>query len=278
LQLVHHPVQRGGPAAEWGEFLHQPGKIYTDFSKIRDEIANETDRLTGTNKGISHTPINLKLYSPNMLDLTLVDLPGITKIAVGDQPEDIEVQIHQLIESYINNPNCIILAVTAANTDIANSDALKMAKKADPKGLRTIGVATKLDLMDAGTDALDILTGKVVASKLGFIGVVNRSQADINQKVSIETAREAEQEYFRTHPAYKSLYKQSGTEYLTRRLNQLLMTHIRRCLPSLRSRVHALLSEKTTEMQAFGDSYLENVDKGALLLQLLTRFSQAFSQ
>eukprot|EP01134_Creolimax_fragrantissima_P002477 CFRG2477T1 len=278
LQLVHHTTQQGGPASEWGEFLHKPGAVFTDFNAIRDEISKETSRLTGNNKGISHTPINLKLFSPHVLDLTLVDLPGITKIAVGDQPEDIESQINALIESYTSNPNCIILAVTAANTDIANSDALKLAKRVDPKGNRTIGVCTKLDLMDAGTDAMDMLTGKVVPIKLGFIGVVNRSQADINQNISIQTARESEQEYFRTHPIYNKIQARSGTEYLSKTLNRLLLHHIRDCLPALRQRVHTLLSEKQTEMLAFGDAYLENVDKGALLLQLLTRFSAAFSQ
>jgi replication fork clamp-binding protein CrfC len=40
------------------------------------------DRLSGTNKGISNTPINLRVYSPHVLNLTLVDLPGITKVLV----------------------------------------------------------------------------------------------------------------------------------------------------------------------------------------------------
>ena len=69
-----------------------------------------------------------------MLTLTLVDLPGITKVPVGDQPEDIEVQIRDMCMTYISNPNSIILAVTAGNTDIATSEALKFAKEVDPEG------------------------------------------------------------------------------------------------------------------------------------------------
>ena len=79
-------------------------------------------------------PIYLKIFSPRVVTLTLVDLPGITKVAVGDQPEDIEQQIRAMCQKYISNPNCIILAVTAANTDIATSEALKMAKDCDPEG------------------------------------------------------------------------------------------------------------------------------------------------
>lgn len=76
----------------------------------------------------------MKIFSPNVLDITLVDLPGITKVPVGDQPSDIEAQIRTMIMSYIKVPTCVILAVTPANSDLANSDALQMARIADPDG------------------------------------------------------------------------------------------------------------------------------------------------
>jgi dynamin 1-like protein len=107
---------------EWGEFLHLPDQKIHDFRQIRKEIVAETDRLTGRNKGIDSTPIRLKVYSPHVLALTLVDLPGIAKVPVGDQPLDIEKQIHAMCLDYVSNPNAIILAVTAANQDLANSD------------------------------------------------------------------------------------------------------------------------------------------------------------
>lgn len=140
---------------EWGEFLHVPGKKYFDFAAIREEIVAETDRLTGKNKGIDSEPIHLKVFSPRVLALTLVDLPGIAKVPVGDQPDDIEAQIHDMCLSFISNPNAIVLAVTSANTDLANSDALKLAQSVDPGGHRTVGVLTKLDLMDEGTDCVE---------------------------------------------------------------------------------------------------------------------------
>ena len=97
--------------------------------------------------GISPQPINLRIFSPDVLTLTLVDLPGLTKVPVGDQPRDIEKQIRDMLMKYISKPSCIILAVTAANADLANSDGLKMAREVDPEGTRTIGVLTKVDLM-----------------------------------------------------------------------------------------------------------------------------------
>lgn len=156
---------------EWGKFLHTKNKVFSDFNEIRKEIEDETDRMAGTNKGICPEPISLKIYSTRVVNLTLVDLPGLTKVPVGDQPENIETQIKELLLKHIENPNSIILAVTAANTDLATSESLKMAKKVDPDGRRTLAVVTKLDLMDAGTDAIDILCGRVIPVKLGIIGL-----------------------------------------------------------------------------------------------------------
>ena len=66
--------------AEWGEFKHREGETFTDFEMIRAEIERETARVAGTNKGVSSDPIGLRIYSPKVLNLTLVDLPGITKV------------------------------------------------------------------------------------------------------------------------------------------------------------------------------------------------------
>lgn len=186
------------PNQEWGEFLHQPGKRYHDFNQIRDEIVRDTHRLCGgqTSKGVSPTPIHLKIYSPNVLSLTMVDLPGLTKVAVKDQPEDIEEQIYSINCQYGSNPNAILLAVTSANTDLASSDALKLARELDPRGERTIGVLTKLDLMDPGTDASEILHNRIVPLRRGYVAVVNRGQRDIDADLSIRVGLRNEERFF----------------------------------------------------------------------------------
>lgn len=256
---------------EWGKFLHTKNKIYSDFDAIRKEIEDETDRMAGGNKGICPEPINLKIYSTRVVNLTLVDLPGITKVPVGDQPEDIEDQIKGLISKYIENPNCIILAVTAANTDIATSEALKFAKEIDPDGRRTLAVLTKLDLMDAGTDAIDILCGRVIPVKLGIIGVVNRSQQDIIDNKGIEDQLKDEAAYLQRK--YPTLATRNGTPYLAKTLNRLLMHHIRDCLPELKTRVNVMASQ----FQSLLNSYGEDVtDKSQTLLQIITKFASAY--
>ncbi|XP_077373427.1 dynamin-1-like protein isoform X2 [Festucalex cinctus] len=262
---------RGIDGEEWGKFLHTKNKIYTNFEEIRQEIEAETERISGINKGISDEPIHLKVFSPNVVNLTLVDLPGITKVPVGDQPKDIEIQIRELIVKYISNPNSIILAVTAANTDMATSEALKVAREVDPDGRRTLAVVTKLDLMDAGTDAMDILMGRVIPVKLGIIGVVNRSQLDINQKKSVADA--IRDEYAFLQKKYPSLANRSGTKYLARTLNRLLMHHIRDCLPELKTRINVLAAQYQSLLNSYGEPV---EDQSATLLQLITKFAAEY--
>lgn len=176
-----------------------------------------------------------------VLNLTLIDLPGLTKVPIGDQPVDIENQIKMMIFQFIKKETCLILAVTPANTDLANSDALKLAKEVDPQGIRTIGVITKLDLMDEGTDARDILENKLLPLRRGYIGVVNRSQKDIEGRKDITLAMAAERKFFLSHQSYRHMADKMGTPYLQRALNQQLTNHIRDTLPSLRDRLQKQL-------------------------------------
>ncbi|KOX74157.1 Dynamin-1-like protein [Melipona quadrifasciata] len=256
---------------EWGTFLHTKNKIYTDFNEIRREIEFETERMAGSNKGICPEPINLKIYSESVVNLTLIDLPGITKVPVGDQPEDIESQIRQLVLKYICNPNSIILAVVTANTDMATSESLKLSKDVDPDGRRTLAVVTKLDLMDAGTDAIDILCGRVIPVKLGIIGVVNRSQQDIMNNKSIQDALKDEAAFLQRK--YPTLANRNGTPYLAKTLNRLLMHHIRDCLPELKTRVNVMVSQFQTLLNSYGEDVC---DKSQTLLQIITKFASSY--
>ncbi|KAF8638404.1 hypothetical protein AX17_002229 [Amanita inopinata Kibby_2008] len=282
LQLIHTPIPtepspNAPPYTEWAQFLHVD-KRFTDFNEVCKEIEQETFRVAGQNKGISKLPISLRVYSPHVLDLTLVDLPGLTKIPVGDQPGDIERQIRNLVLDYISKSNSVVLAVSAANVDLANSESLKLARSVDPQGRRTIGVLTKLDLMDAGTNALDILTGRVYPLKLGFIGVVNRSQQDIIGKKNMMDALESEIEFFGNHPAYRNISHKNGTKYLAKTLNQVLMNHIREKLPDMKARLNTLMGQAQQELNSFGDAAIfgDKNQQGSLILRLMTQFARDF--
>ncbi|SCU79333.1 LAFA_0B02432g1_1 [Lachancea sp. 'fantastica'] len=263
--------------SEWGEFLHLPGRRFYDFAEIRNEIQNETARIAGKNKGISRIPINLKVYSPRVLNLTLVDLPGITKVPIGEQPADIERQIKNLILEYVAKPNCIILAVSPANVDLVNSESLKLAREVDPHGRRTIGVITKMDLMDSGTNALDILSGKLYPLKLGFVGVVNRSQQDIQSNISVEDALDNEEAFFVRHPVYRTISTRCGTRYLAKLLNHILLNHIRDKLPDIKARLNTLIGQTEQELQTYGGTgAITKENRAGLVLQLMNKFAARF--
>jgi GTPase SAR1 family protein len=115
LVLQLHKTENG---QEYAEFLHLPRKKFTDFAAVRKEIADETDRITGKSKQISNHPIHLSIYSPNVVNLTLIDLPGLTKVAVEGQQESIVQDIENMVRSYVEKPNCIILAISPANQDM----------------------------------------------------------------------------------------------------------------------------------------------------------------
>ncbi|CAP96406.1 vacuolar protein sorting-associated protein 1 [Penicillium rubens] len=259
---------------EYGEFLHLPGEKFFDFNKIRDEIVRETETKVGKNAGISPSPINLRIYSPNVLTLTLVDLPGLTKVPVGDQPKDIERQIRDMVLKYISKPNAIILAVTSANQDLANSDGLKLAREVDPEGQRTIGVLSKVDLMDEGTDVVDILAGRIIPLRLGYVPVVNRGQRDIENKKLIAYALENEKNFFENHKAYRNKASYCGTPYLARKLNLILMMHIKQTLPDIKARISASLQKYTAELAQLGDSMLGN--SANIILNIITEFSNEY--
>ncbi|XP_072014717.1 dynamin-1-like isoform X3 [Amphiura filiformis] len=272
-------LQLNNSNTEYGEFLHLKGKTFTDFDEIRKEIENETDRVTGSNKGISNIPINLRVYSPNVLNLTLIDLPGMTKVPVGDQPADIEMQIRNMVLEFVNKENCLILAVSPANADLANSDALKVAKEVDPQGTRTIGVITKLDLMDDGTDARAILENQLLPLRRGYIGVVNRSQKDIEGRKDIKAALAAERKFFLSHPAYRHLADKMGTPYLQKTLNQQLTNHIRDTLPQLRNKLQTQLLAMEKDVAEYKNFRPDDpARKTKAMLQMVQQFGVDFEK
>jgi dynamin 1-like protein len=274
LQLKNVP---GGK--EWAEFSHTGREKFEDFSKVHDEIEKETMRIAGVNKGISSEPIILKVFSPQLVDLTLVDLPGVVKVPIGDQPHDIENIVKELLVKYISNPNAIILAITPGNTDIANSDALKLAKEVDPQFQRTIGVITKLDLITQDADVkntIDVLNNKTFPLKLGYIGVVCRT----NSKNSIQDAVALEEEFFDGRIDYKGVRHLLGIKYLTQSLSSYLMEHIKSNLPSIKDSIANEIYQKENELNTLGQD--NGFDRQEVLnsyvLMLVFKFANTYKE
>ncbi|CAF3797467.1 unnamed protein product [Rotaria sp. Silwood1] len=189
LQLITSQGQ------EYAIFGHKPQQRFINYADVRVEIENDTKAVVREDMGVSNLPINLTIYSLHVVNLTLVDLPGMVKVPSQGQPPDIVKKIDDIILEYISNESCLILAVTLANIDILTSDALVMARSRDPMGKRTIGVLTKIDMMGKGHNARDVLLNKVVVLERGFIGVVLRGQrldeyGRVSKELDIPTALE----------------------------------------------------------------------------------------
>jgi hypothetical protein len=205
---------------------------------------------------VSQISQSIWLCSPNVLNLKLLDLPGLTEIAVEDQPADIADQIERMVLTYIEPDNAIILAITAANQGLANSDSLIADSHLDFAGKRTSAVLPKPDRIDKGIDARDVFLNKVYPLKLPYMGVVNRSQQDIIGEKLIGAASQAEKKIFTKTFCYEDIAANCGTEDSIITLNQSLMRDIKSKLPSLYDQIKNMLEAKRGELETYG-SYLK---------------------
>lgn len=226
--------------------------VMHDFNLVKREIERLTDEETRGTKIISPKPIELKIYSRDVVTMRLVDLPGITKVAIEGQPETIEADTTNMVLNYIENKNVIILAVIPANSDVANSDALKAAKMADPLFERTIGVLTKIDIMDKGTDVCGYLTNREKPTlKLGYTAVINRNAEDTRIGVSLKEHTQKEEAWFKSDPGslpYRDI-KDCGKKALLSKLNGVFIREVYRHMETMREIVtkEATRAKKTLE-------------------------------
>lgn len=261
-------------ATEWAIFLDKPDEIFIDFDVVRDEIERKTNQMAGHNKGITHEQIVLKLYT-RLYDLTFVDLPGMTMTTVmGDQPQNIDRRIPEIILRYVKQPNSIILAIVSATAGPSTSDSWKIARKMDPNGTRTIVVVTKLDLVDKNTfqEIVNYLSGYKNPLKLGVIGVINRSQEDINRKKSIKETLRTEREFLKAN--YPENYKRHGSRALASNLQRILINHIKETYPVLKKQLYDLRSRLINELRVFETP----VSKVSFVLELLKDMSGSYCE
>ncbi|KAF2486034.1 P-loop containing nucleoside triphosphate hydrolase protein [Neohortaea acidophila] len=250
LTLVNTPKAH----AEYGEFPALGlGKI-TDFSQIQKTLT-DLNLAVPEKECVSDDPIQLRISSPNVPDLSLIDLPGYIQVEAFDQPTELKVKIQELCEKYIQPPN-VILAISAADVDLANSTALRASRRVDPRGERTIGVVTKMDLVEPqrGTQ---ILNDRNYPLKLGYVGVVckipqeskslfKRGSANILNAISKNEAS-----YFNSHPeAFGEGTKvTTGTSNLRKKLMHVLESTMSASLASTSEKVSRELAEATYEFK-----------------------------
>jgi len=281
LRLKHLNNQEYAGDQAWAIFENLgPDKKFLDFDKVRQEIERQTDEVAGSNKGIVNIPIVLTIYSTGAPDLTLIDLPGITRVPVkgSDQTEDVEKLTRDMTLHYVKDARTIILAVLPANQDISCSDALQMARQVDPQGIRSIGVITKIDIMDSGTDACHMLKGEDVPLRLGYVGVKMRSQQDIMNKKPVVDALEDERQWFENHRAYGKLPPGFvGTPVLISKLTQILFKHIRRFLPEIKKEINEKRRSVQDRLDELGNGVpVKEEERVQVMWTMLTDYCDMF--
>ncbi|CAF4195164.1 unnamed protein product, partial [Rotaria sp. Silwood2] len=228
-------------------------KKINDLTKIADEVTRLTSEIAGTGFNVSPRPIYLTVYKRDILyDLTLIDLPGITRNAVPGQAEDIHQQILNLINEYIQPPTAIVLHVIPASVDFTTSESMKLAKVFDPSCQRQLIAASKIDKYDKGI--AEKLQGRGSGSmdlQLGCVAVLNRNQDEIDQNISFSEMKQREKQFFITHKeAFQHLSDEfKGSEQLVRRLATIQQERIRSTFPHIIKQLKKQLAENKAQLK-----------------------------
>jgi vacuolar protein sorting-associated protein 1 len=179
-----------------------------------------------------------------------------------------------MISSYIKDPRTIILTVVPATVDISTTEAIKIAHEYDKNAVRTVGVLTKVDLMDRGTDASQVLKNKSqVKLDLGIIAVKNRSKEDIDNKISLNDARDAEKRFFENHQIYKNLKSLCGTDQLAELLSKLFKSRINDEIPLIKKEIEERLSKIKVKLSELGEEIPKSeIEQQKLVFRLIEQF------
>ncbi|XP_071349757.1 interferon-induced GTP-binding protein Mx-like [Trachinotus anak] len=274
-------MKRMKEGEEWyGKISYRDCEVKIDHSAdVEKKIREAQDEMAGVGVGISDDLISLEIASPDVPDLTLIDLPGIARVAVKGQPENIGDQIKRLIQKFITKQETISLVVVPCNVDIATTEALKMAQEVDPDGERTLGILTKPDLVDKGTEetVVDIVHNEVIHLKKGYMIVRCRGQKEITEKVSLTDAIEAETTFFKDHVHFQILYNEgyATVPKLAEKLTLELVHHIQRSLPQLEQQIEEKLKNTREELDKYGSGPPSDaIGRLGYLIDRVTEFTQ----
>ncbi|KAJ2064969.1 mitochondrial dynamin GTPase Msp1 [Coemansia sp. S146] len=271
LTLINTPEA----TEEYGEFPQLGLGRIDDFRHIQRTL-HDLNMAVPETECVSDKPIELRIYSPHVPDLRLVDLPGYIQVVNRKQPPVLRQKIRDLCEGYLRQPN-IILAVCAADVDLANSEALKASRRNDPMGTRTIGVITKVDMAEPDM-AVHMLTQNDYPLHLGYIGVVCKPVKEKAGRTSHEILL-SESQYFGRHAEFQQPGLQVGVGTLRRKLVRVLEESMRRSLSSLVDAVRSELEETRYQIKVqYNDERVSPESYMAESLDSLKQRFKAFQQ
>lgn len=229
-----------------------------NWSKLTEAIANAQKHIIEkTGKEVARDVVRVKVAGPFCEDLTLIDLPGIVRAVGAGESETLSEDIQSLIDDYLKNSRCVILAVHPSNVDFHNSQIMADARKVDPQTKRTIPVLTKPDLIDKGAESgvRDLLLGmKTDAFEKGFHMVKGRGQMSLNQSHTIEKGVQDEEVFFRNTQPWRDVTDRSifGTSELRKKLGDIQMHMVRETFPAVVQELKSQKEATILEVNALG--------------------------
>ncbi|KAK6203431.1 protein MGM1, mitochondrial precursor [Scheffersomyces amazonensis] len=247
LTLINSPES----AADVAEFPALKMFNLTDFEQVQ-KILFDLNMAVPETECISNDPIQITIKSPRVPDLSLVDLPGYIQVEAADQPLELKQKIRRLCDRYLEAPN-IILAISAADVDLANSSALRASRLADPRGERTIGVVTKIDLVDP-IQATKILTNRKYPLKMGYVGVITKAPKTVKPGSGLfsRKAITGYQAYVAQQNFEHTYFKENREEFVgtttgTRNLRRKLMKVLEKSMAASLRPTHFTIQQELEE-------------------------------
>ncbi|KNA09498.1 hypothetical protein SOVF_153020 [Spinacia oleracea] len=237
--------------------------VDTDEIHVAESIESATWEIAGSGKGISHNPLTLVVKKNGVPDLTMVDLPGITRVAVHGQPDNIYEQIHDIIMEYITPVESIILNVLSAAVDFSTCESIRMSQKVDKTGERTLAVVTKVDKSPEGL--LEKVTTDDVRIGLGYVCVRNR----IGDETYVE-ARAEEAALFQSHPLLSRIEKSMvGVPVLAEKLTAIQAASIGKCLPGIVNQINDKLNMSLANLDKLPNSLSSPAEAMTAFMRIL---------
>lgn len=289
LELLHHTGST--TCIQFGNYEDSIFKKHKEYvlkaltenneTTIRENIESFTKSYAGNEKGISYKEIVIKITSSDVPNLTLIDLPGLVMVACTDQgqPEDIKDQIKDLIKHYITQDNTIIMGILPARCDIEVDSALELIKQYDSKGDRTIGIMTKIDLMNENTDISNYLTNEIsndLKLNYGYFAIKNKNKTEITYKEH----NKLENEFFNNHVIYSKMEQnRMGIINLSIYLSNILINQIKTMIPTIQSELMENLLKVNNELNKLGTHIdIDENNKNFVLNLYISNFVQDFRE
>lgn len=241
------------------------------------ESAKAAMGLVGDGAKVFSTDIlRIELVSPDQPNLTIVDLPGLFGASDKNQTDADSAVVHKLVTTYMRQHRSIILAVVAADNAFANQPVTKFARDIDSRGTRTLGLLTKPDKVDKGSDTekyyLDLAQNRNVQLTLGWHVLRNKGFDTLDDTPEQQAQREAD--FFKDSAWSVLEQEQLGAENLRKRLRQVLWDQIRRGLPGVKTDVQMGIRDCQVKLAQLGSARDNRKEKQKYLMRISSRLTK----